>query len=169
MFPLLVLFLFLQGCASPAIDQSYSSRQEIVQNLLDEGVYFAQHGEKMSFYIPIERLFVPYTSQWKSNAQDYLLHSVSDFISTYDVVEVNVSSKLFGAKNKNYLNAIGQQQANLVANMLSRYNLDVRLLSIMKTKKSSSLPAKIKALKNNTVIDSYGYIVIDFKFNRKFF
>ena len=169
MIPIIIALILMQGCVTNVVDKSYSSRQDIVQSILDDGAFFSQTGEHMAFYVPINKLFVPYTSQWKSNAQDRLLFAITDFINTYDVVEVNITSKLFGAKNKRLLNAIARQQANSVANLMDKYKLDVRVVNIMRGDNPENLPAKTKVIKNNKVLGNYGYITIDFRFNHKFF
>ena len=173
-FSILCVFLFLVSCV-PSKEKkalkdehnivNYVTREKLVNDIIRSGIYFYQVGQVTKLYIPSEMLFKPYTSQWRSAGLGFLFQDIVLLINSYDVTEVNVSSSVYGAKSKRYLNAIANRQAQRVVEALVEGKIDARVIT-----SQGSLSLKrgmVKSLEryyNHEDVESFGFISIVFRY-----
>ena len=188
MYKFLVFLLVLQGCVAGSSGQdgldvgSYKpldaiygenvTRDQLVSSLVGQGVYFAQKGELTTFYIATSKLFKPFTSQWHIDASNHIIADISKLINSYDVIGVDISSAVYGARTKRFLAAIAKQQAGKVANAMINSGLDARVVLMHGVLPFRAAVGKGGSLKKQALLTNgatdYGYIKVEFKYKHDY-
>ena len=174
---IVVTLLFAVGCVPQEAtkketflqqESNYINRSDLVKQIIKNGIYFSQIGESVKLYVPEKLLFEKYTSQWSCCSSDILLKDIVLLISSYDVVQVDVSSFVPGAKSKRYINAIAKTQSQRVVDAMLSYGLDVRVVTANGVKKFKNISNKVMKQYLDKSENLSNYLVISFNTIHRF-